>query len=318
MNRIIGWRPAVWAWLVAWLTTLADGWRTDARVARRRVGLAWKVLCGEAHHGGALLLPGEDSLRGQARLAQALGGMDRALIIQKMHEWIEYNRKNAGVASTYNGYSEWCQGHFGWLSEAAMGRHVRALEALGVLSASQTGRADRRKTYRINYPALRALVNGARDQCAKSNDGRVKAKPQRAKSNDGATKAKVQGAPAHDLPIDNQEKTQEKTQEANQPDTSVVDGGDAVYHDLKRLGLTGKAAAALMQQYGADRVRAVVRECERRRADIRNAPGWVRAELKNDVFGLGERGLTTVNPYDLDAWLQEYERTEVERVRRYL
>lgn len=296
--------PDVWAWVArVWLTMVA-GWTVRVEVVQRRRRAVWRAVRGmESHHGTVLLLTGESSLRGQTRVARALGGMDRALIVQKLHEWIEYNKQHGGAACTYNGYSEWVADHFGWLSEAALGRHVRALEALGVLVTTQAGKRDRRKTYRINYRTLNALVKAGAPEDTNVKHGDIQVKVEDAKVKHRRTKAKADDTKTHDVPMSNQTITNGLPME-NQPEPAAPVVVDPVCDDLRRLGISDEAAAAMVGEHGADRVRAVAAECQRRGSEIRNRTGWVLAELKRDVFGLGclaagDRAdrLTIVNTY---------------------
>jgi hypothetical protein len=133
----------------------------------------WAAMINEqAHHGAGLLLSG-DSLRCQSPLAMAVGGSDRAMIVQKLHEWIEYNRteghtdkKRDGVWWTYNSYADWSRAHFGWLSDDAIGRHVRALEKMGVIRTRQMKKRDRSKWYTIEYGKLNALLKDLKTTAA--------------------------------------------------------------------------------------------------------------------------------------------------------
>lgn len=153
-----------WTWhamslqMAVWLSIVMTG--------RQRVVAAWKVLMGHeapAHHGASLIMPTMDALKMHPRFARALGGADRALIVQKLHEWIEFNQSEGRKPVTYNGYGEWISKHFEWLNEAQMGRHVRALEKMGVIITTQAGKRDRRKSYRLDYAKIKALVCGAQE-----------------------------------------------------------------------------------------------------------------------------------------------------------
>ena len=87
----------------------------------------------------------------------------------------------------------------------------------------------------------------------------------------------------------------------------------ALIERMGTLDLDEERAAALIDHYGADRVRAVVRECQQRCKPDAPKPvhipsGWIIRELENDVFKLGSM---TVDEYDQAAgnWLSRFAMT---------
>lgn len=184
----------IWLQAVTLRFVLMQAW------ARR----VWAAMINETtHHGGGLLLNG-DSLRCQSSLAVVLGGSDHALILQKLHEWIEYNRteghtrnKRNGAWWTYNSYTSWRDEHFGWLSDDAIGRRVRDLEKLGVIRTQQLKRGDRRKWYTIDYARLNALLKDAKINAAMTL-APVKARRKAASLNEDAATANDHAANSHD------------------------------------------------------------------------------------------------------------------------
>jgi hypothetical protein len=134
----------------------------------------WAAVINETpHHGAALLMAG-DSLQGQRSLAKVLGGdMEKAMIVQKLHEWLEFNKaegnyknKRDGCWWTYNSYVDWCKNHFDWLSNDKFGRHIRALEKLGVIRTQQMKKRDRSKWYTVDYGRLHTLARAAGETLA--------------------------------------------------------------------------------------------------------------------------------------------------------
>lgn len=144
-----------WGWLV-WVYARGV-------LARLRIGRG----AGKAHQGARALLAGEDALLVQPKLAVALGGINQALIVQKLYEWIDYNRAQnstfhfqKGRWWTYNSYQEWKDKHFPWLSVSSVARMFRELERLGVVVSDQhlQRRGDQRKWYALDTAALYRLT----------------------------------------------------------------------------------------------------------------------------------------------------------------
>lgn len=319
-----------------------------ATTYQRRVRAAWRVLQGrEAYHGAALLLSGEDSIPWQWRLAAAVGGSDRALLLQKFEQWIQYNKGKGRAATTHNGYSAWISEHFGHLNEAGIGRHVRALEKMGVLITQRVGWTDpgkpydQRKSYRIDYGRLNALVSKVKsaESPMKSGESETKTSNSKAKTRDSNLNNDSKSPnQRNNQSLKHKSETQEPTKqrggrragagrkpkqtealiepiaastvaefatvEALPPaapieDSPIPNSADPLPHAdaalIARLvdhGVDEPKAAALIERYSADRVRAVLHECERRQKSergqkIENPPGWIIAELKHDIFKLG-------------------------------
>ncbi|MHC5756125.1 MAG: hypothetical protein ACYTXF_37015, partial [Nostoc sp.] len=66
-------------------------------------------------------------------LARSLGSADQALIIQRLHYWLQMEDVGYHMADgckwIFNGYKEWLQ-QFTWLSVDQFGRHIRHLEEI--------------------------------------------------------------------------------------------------------------------------------------------------------------------------------------------
>ncbi len=176
----------VWAWL---MTPYHMHVAPSLTMYRRRVRAAWRLLQGRAAYEGAPVLPDEESIPWQWRMAKALGGSDRALIVTKFHQWIGHNKKEGGPAATRNGYEEWVTTHFGHLTPSAFGGHIRALEEMGVLKTQRVGKAspqgayDQRKSYRIDYGRLNALIAAVKKAVSSLDTGESKTQTRKSKTN---------------------------------------------------------------------------------------------------------------------------------------
>lgn len=115
---------------------------------------------------GTALAVGQ-SLALQAELATLLG-VNEALILQKFHEWIEYNQWSnkqdhfvAGRWWTYNTYKSWQADHFMWLSVSSIKRICLKLENMGILVSQRMDESKRNQTkwYSIDYQKLSALLS---------------------------------------------------------------------------------------------------------------------------------------------------------------
>lgn len=349
-HRIVIQQSAVWTRLAALL-----GWLMMVRAYilpmwvmwQRRIQAAWRALQGRDAYHGARLLPNEDSIPWQWRIAKALGSADRALIVIKFHQWIEYNRREGRAATTYYGYDEWVANHFGHLNDASLGRHVRALEQMGVLKTQRVGRRDQRKSYRIDYGRLNALIakvkmgisavdvtksdpqtRKSKTQGADSNlnhdsnrgtqstkpnavkpNAETQAKPTKPvgrggrragagrKKKEAVTDAPVAAAATNSSTAATRLEAGMQAAQTPNPSPSSAEPPShpeaALIERMADLGLDVDKAAVLIDEHGADRVRAVVRKCEQRlKPDsreqcIENPSGWIIAELRNDVFKLG-------------------------------
>jgi hypothetical protein len=167
----------------------------------------WAIWTGteKAHHGGGLLDGTGDSLRLESSIATALNCVHKAIILQKMHEWIEYNKskrdmdkRRDGAWWTYNSYSKWRGKHFGWLSTDAIGRHVRDLETMGLIRTGQYTSDSRKKWYTINYSVLTAFKRDPQPYLALLNLDRVSKKTDRAAKNQDRASAHGDDSNVHD------------------------------------------------------------------------------------------------------------------------
>jgi len=95
-------------------------------------------------------------------LAAAVG-INNAHIISQIDYWLQNPLAGYmidGEKWIYNGYSEWAA-QLPWLSVDQIGRHIRALEARGLILSDNFHNTtrDRRKWYRLDYHAI-AIVTG--------------------------------------------------------------------------------------------------------------------------------------------------------------
>lgn len=106
-------------------------------------------------------------------LARFLKSADQALIIQRLHYWLQIEEvgyhMGDGCKWIYNGYKEWLE-QFTWLSVDQFGRHIRYLEEIGWIVTARfyelqrdVGFVDKapllhpynqRKWYRLNYQKI--------------------------------------------------------------------------------------------------------------------------------------------------------------------
>lgn len=106
-------------------------------------------------------------------IAAFLSNADQALIIQRLHYWLQNEEAGYLMADgckwIHNGYKEWLE-QFTWLSVDQFGSHVRHLEKLGwivtarfhelknevgfVDKAPQMHSYNQRKWYRLNYQKI--------------------------------------------------------------------------------------------------------------------------------------------------------------------
>jgi DNA-binding transcriptional ArsR family regulator len=356
-----------WAWL---MTVIQMKISPTATLYRRRIRAAWRVLHGREAYRGAPYLPDAESIPWQWQMAAALGGSDRALLLIKFVQWSNHNEGEGRSHDTYNGYSEWAANHFGHLSDASIGYHVRALEEMGVIVTERVGRAgpgkayDQRKRYRIDYTRLNELLSKVKtpksevksaDKSPKTGDSNFNM-PSQSLNND--SKSPNQSLKTKSLPkASTQEqptkpgrggrragagrKAKDKSAltdttaataaspvlasgDVPEPASVEANMGDAnaegpsprseapsshpeaaLMERLINQGLDEGKALALIDTHGADRVRAVEHKCaQRQRHDSRESPidrpaGWIVAELKNDIFKLGEM---TQGEHPADRW----------------
>lgn len=97
----------------------------------------------------------------QPKLAELLGDLDEAVILQQIHYWLEkrLNIKD-GYSWVYNSMVEWNK-QFPWLSLKTLKRKFKSLEDKGLLITGNYNKAkfDRTKWYRIDYDAFSDLSN---------------------------------------------------------------------------------------------------------------------------------------------------------------
>ena len=97
----------------------------------------------------------------QPKLAELLGDLDEAVILQQIHYWLEkrLNIKD-GYSWVYNSMVEWNK-QFPWLSLKTLKRKFKSLEDKGLLITGNYNKAkfDRTKWYRIDYNAFSNLGN---------------------------------------------------------------------------------------------------------------------------------------------------------------
>ena len=92
----------------------------------------------------------------QPKLAELLGDLDEAVILQQIHYWLgkRLNIKD-GHSWVYNSMVEWNK-QFPWLAIATLKRKFKSLEDKGLLITANYNKAkfDKTKWYRIDYDAL--------------------------------------------------------------------------------------------------------------------------------------------------------------------
>lgn len=102
------------------------------------------------------LLISEPPLQVLPSLAKELNSVDKAIILQQLHYWLnKSNNIKDGHRWVYNTVSEWRE-QFPWLSGKTVQRYLKDLESRGLLITGNYNKAkfDRTKWYRINYDAL--------------------------------------------------------------------------------------------------------------------------------------------------------------------
>lgn len=89
-------------------------------------------------------------------LAQVLGSLDEAVILQQIHYWlIRSTNVKDGHKWVYNSMANW-QKQFPWMSVSTVKRNFKKLEKAGLLITANYNQAgfDKTKWYRINYDTL--------------------------------------------------------------------------------------------------------------------------------------------------------------------
>lgn len=107
------------------------------------------------------LLISEPPLQVIPSLAVALKSVDKAIILQQIHYWLQRSKNiEDGHRWVFNTVKEWHQ-QFPWLAEKTVQRYLKDLCDKGFLITGNFNKAnfDRTKWYRINYEALDKLAN---------------------------------------------------------------------------------------------------------------------------------------------------------------
>lgn len=94
------------------------------------------------------------------KLAVLLGDLDKAVILQQIHYWLERSANlKDGYKWVYNSMAEWNK-QFPWIAIATLKRKFKSLEDENLLITGNYNRAkfDKTKWYRINYDALNEMV----------------------------------------------------------------------------------------------------------------------------------------------------------------
>ena len=97
----------------------------------------------------------------QPKLAELLGDLDEAIILQQIHYWLVKNMNiKDGYSWIYNSAKDWNK-QFKWLSEPTLKRKFKSLEDKGLLITGNYNKAkfDRTKWYRIDYDALAEMIH---------------------------------------------------------------------------------------------------------------------------------------------------------------
>lgn len=97
----------------------------------------------------------------QPKLAELLGDLDEAIILQQIHYWLVKNMNiKDGYSWIYNSVKDWNK-QFKWLSEPTLKRKFKSLEDKGLLITGNYNKAkfDRTKWYRIDYDALDEMIH---------------------------------------------------------------------------------------------------------------------------------------------------------------
>lgn len=95
----------------------------------------------------------------QPKLAELLGDLDEAVILQQIHYWLEKRLNIKDEYSwVYNSMVEWNK-QFPWLAIATLKRKFKSLEDKGLLITANYNKAkfDKTKWYRIDYNALNEM-----------------------------------------------------------------------------------------------------------------------------------------------------------------
>lgn len=94
------------------------------------------------------------------KLAVLLGDLDKAVILQQIHYWLERSTNlKDGYKWVYNSMAEWNK-QFPWIAIATLKRKFKSLEDEKLLITGNYNKAkfDKTKWYRINYDVLNEMV----------------------------------------------------------------------------------------------------------------------------------------------------------------
>lgn len=94
------------------------------------------------------------------KLAVLLRDLDKAVILQQIHYWLERSTNlKDGYKWVYNSMAEWNK-QFPWIAIATLKRKFKSLEDENLLITGNYNRAkfDKTKWYRINYDVLNEMV----------------------------------------------------------------------------------------------------------------------------------------------------------------
>ena len=114
--------------------------------------------------GGEPILPDDEVMKVQPALI-ALVGEKKATILQKVHEWVQVNKKKGthtykGETWTYGSYQDWHERHFDWFTPKYLGKLFSQLVADGYLVAVNDAPFcyKGQHAYRVNYGSILQVV----------------------------------------------------------------------------------------------------------------------------------------------------------------
>lgn len=111
----------------------------------------------KAYQARGSLLPGQETMLFHPALARLLGDVDMAIMLQKIFEWMEYNRVENRLTHfidgrwwTYNTYKLWQSRHFTWISWQTVKNKFNQLEMMGLLVSRTLQPGDSTKWYTLD------------------------------------------------------------------------------------------------------------------------------------------------------------------------
>lgn len=306
---------------------LVDKWTTDLFFGFLRSQLLCVVLRllrsvqpARAPYRGSLIVAG-DSLAFPQQLAAVIG-TNEALILQKFHEWIEYNEWTQkrdhfidGRWWTYNTYDEWQEKHFYHLSVSTVKRLCKKMEKMGVLLSGRHAKSatDQTKWYAIDYQKLSTLLAPAPTKRVSSPDqkslmGRSKesndsnkesaitalnhknktsTSTARAQTPDGDDDLTHDSGEENFVPEKPSPRFEEKGHESSAPDAPVPSSAAPLPHAVQKLidfhALNPVTAAAYVQKYGEAEAEKVANVVEKS-TQARSPAGLWRALLERGDY----------------------------------